>query len=402
MKSSFRFGLVAALAACSGEPDQSLLLDPTTTSDQADSTQRDVSAADEDTFFARTVEEAEAEFQKSFASPLSEEELSIVENALVARGVDVTRTKIVGRVIVRDDTYESADDLLDAARVVVEKGVVAGEPSEYDYARMINPLTGMPADSGIFETRRPYFGRYNNIKIIVPNNTVRNIMQQAADAVENAADDCITSSIFSVMLQSDWDALGIGQADYPAIGVVYGAANVACPSSPNARGCAYLPRFYSMRLPNGTYQHRIGVGFRIGLDSTFVTDSLAGVSTATHELLHTLGLAHTYVDEEEDRTPITVPGTRGIGAQFSIMRQYGNPYRSDAMGPDDILTLDVLYSPSPGGSCAFTDVFEATCVAGCTKISTNLNLTGHCCWCNSSTPKQYVKAPWSTQTYLCQ
>ena len=43
---------------------------------------------------------------------------------------------------------------------------------------------------------------------------------------------------------------------------------------------------------------------------------------------------------------------------------------------------------------------SGACTAACTKISTS-NVAGQCCSCNGAS-KKYVKAAWSTTTYLCQ
>ena len=71
------------------------------------------------------------------------------------------------------------------------------------------------------------------------------------------------------------------------------------------------------------------------------------------------------------------------------------------MSSDDIWTLDTIYSPKFGGTCAFPTSYEATCSPACTRISAT-SVAGHCCWCNSSTPKTYVQSSWSAVTYLCQ
>jgi hypothetical protein len=396
MKLSFRFGLVAALAACSGETDQSTLLEPMEASELA--TPDPVSPANSDGFVPRTADEMEAEFLQRTASQLSEQERAIVEAALIARGTELSQARIVGRMIAKDDAYESADDILDMARASVEKGLVSHE-AENDYARL---------NGTVFEMRKPYFGRYH-IKIVVPNTTIQALMNQAVDAIENAADDCITSSTFSVMLQSDWDALQVGQADYPSIRIVYGPQDVACPLNDPTEptyACANLPSFYSMRLPNNTSQHRLGVGYRIGVNSALVINDSAGVSTMTHELLHTLGFEHTYDDGKlnEDDEPferIRIPGTMGAQAPTSIMDQRGTPTRSRTMSSDDIISLDTVYSPKPGGTCAFTGSYEATCAPACTKV-TAVSVAGDCCWCGGGTaPRHFVRSTFNANTYLC-
>ena len=320
-------------------------------------------------YVPQTYDESFDAYHARFDEPLSDREQAHLDELRASSGKDVKWVQ-AGRMIIEDDVYRSVDDVLtDAHDAVQATGTIEkGSTWRLNVTNPRNdtsipPFTRLTSD-GIFEARKPWFGMNNQVKIIVPNALVRDIMQLAVNEVVAAADDCITSGTLSVILRSDWDALGVAQAPYAAIFVYRGSQASACPFSDDAvHGCAVVPLLQNMAINwQGGFQNRIAPGYAIGLVDTSVTGTdESSVATATHELLHTLGLGHTYGDQA---IFFPVPGTAGVSTPTSIMRPRGttnNPpclstdpcAHSLHMSPDDKFSLDTLYSPQPGAVVRF-------------------------------------------------
>lgn len=372
---------------CSAEPDATTL----TPNDLNDATDAPVTVI--------TPEETEAEFQRLVREPLSDDERLRVERVLQERNIDLDRATFVGRMVLIDDVYHYADDMLASERV--EKGFtyasVLGEALPDIYTKKVG---------GVYQMYRPYFGFMGNLKLLVATTTLRGWLDTAANQVENAADDCLTSTSISAMTNADWDTMGIGKRGHATVAITRGALATACPGSPaTTRGCAVGPRLVNAYISSDVIQQRMIPGTRIGLVDTAVTGTDdASVSTMVHELLHVLGFAHAY--PEPDVSKLRVPGTGGsTGNGQSIMQAFCTPptpgcNRTLSMSADDVLMLDTLYSAQPGGSCNFAAGFEPACPVQCAMI-TSQDVRGDCCWC-SGVQKFYVRSTFNANTYLCQ
>lgn len=278
-----------------------------------------------------------------------------------------------------------------------------------------------PSNPTNYQWKRPYFGYGNKIKIVVPNVTVLNMMKPAADAIKNAADDCIASTSMDVILKSEWDALQ-QQAHYMPIFVDHGPQNVVCgdlaegyPEDAVVHGCGASPQPRSVLIGINLFQLRNVPGRHIGLNSEFVVPGQPwAASTPLHELMHTLGFSHTYDDSDKDRRPhLDIPGTAGRLSRFSIMRPGGEDYCEDVntseecvavgfLSADDKRSIDVLYSSQPNSTCS-PAIFETTCPIGCVQLynDNGTSIAGDCCWCNGAV-KHLVRSSWSPTTYICQ
>jgi hypothetical protein len=195
------------------------------------------------------------------------------------------------------------------------------------------------------------------VKIVVPNapSFLVTAFQQAAAAVVGAANDCLTE--LRVFTQSQYDALS--QADKiltKPIFIRYGALHTMCPSiSPmdnTTAACAIYPREETREFEINVSETRLVPGPRIGVNSAKVISTDFKVSVLTHELLHTLGLAHT----NQSLGTAVVPGSSCKTTASSIMHTggIGGAGASTTITTDDKATIDVLYSPLAGGSCSYS------------------------------------------------
>jgi hypothetical protein len=422
MKRPFQFGLVMVFAACSGEMDESALPEQSAQLDRdvpVEPSQSEVVEPSESAFgeitqsgyAPRTYDELSAAFHAGFDLPLSDSERATAEEFLLSTGVDLTEVQIQGRIIVHDDTFRSVDSILSESSQVIEKGAVVSGQTRSSKTGANSPAYARMNGANL-EMWKPYFGMSGVLKVIVPNAFVASIVQPAVTAVLNAADDCLTATKIQVILQSDWNALGQAQVGYARMVVAYGAEATVCPfSPPPVSGCTEYPHAASIEMNfQGGTEVRVLPGGYMGLDSADVTGPNAfGVAVATHELLHALGLGHTYSDGS---TYLKVPGSQGQFASTSIMRPVSlgatnwcpAPLpactNSLSMSADDKYTLDTLYSAQPGSSCSFPKGPETACPLACTSVSP-LSVDGDCCWCNG-TLRTFKRSAFSTTTYLCQ
>jgi hypothetical protein len=427
------------MTACAGGADETTTIDDTS---PLESTPEQAApggaAADpaqeygeifEGQYVPQTYDDVVARFHAAFKAELSESEVRTVTESLRQAGED-NRLSVRGRVLVDDDAFLNVDSPLGGVVRDVEKGrTLSGSVPHpiYDvtstvYARMD------PANPADFQFKKPYFGINQKLRVVVPNNTVRDIMQAAINKLTAAADDCISSTSMDVMLKSAWDALGQSQANYAPVFVSHGAQATVCPdssSSGTVHGCAAFPRAYSIAIGTNLFQHRMVVGQYVGLNSSTVTSSTDAdsVGTATHELMHAMGFGHTYVQDSDgdldvDATDVTtdaslyltIPGTVGRVAPTSIMR--GRGYNSTCEGTtttctrvndlsnDDKISFDTLYSAQPGSTCSPV-VWETTCDQACVRVS-NVSIANHCCWCGGgTTPRHFERSTFNASTYLC-
>lgn len=381
-------------------------LDSANSGDTAEPTTREYGEVFSEAYEPRTYEAMVDEVQQAFTAPLTAGEEATIDDILSRAEGDFSMFRSAGRVLTDDDTFFRVDPILGTGVADVEKGrtlapgatpvsMQTGAQTP-DYARM-DPSN--PAD---FQWKRPYFG-LSGLKIIVPSAAVRDIVQLAVDQVANASgSDCIGSSSIDVILPSEWNALGQQQAYHATISVAYGTQAAVCPYMDQTKtwaGCANFPQTRSIWISgSGISQVRMVAGQYIGLNNSFVTGTDAqSVSIVLHELLHTLGFAHTWDDGAGPH--FDIPGTSGKSAATSVMRPVGGGSTSTSLSTDDQRSIAVLYTTQPGSTCSPV-VYETTCSQACVAVSAS-NVAGQCCWCNG-TKKYYVKSAWSGTTYICQ
>jgi hypothetical protein len=177
--------------------------------------------------------------------------------------------------------------------------------------------------------------------------------QQATSAIWGAASDCLSG--VSVKTRSQYDTLSNDDKILTKpIFVLFGTD--ACPGfDDTTSACSVFPRVETREFDINFSRTRVVPGTRIGVVSNKISSiSARTVGILTHELLHTLGVAHS-----TETKAVTVRSTSGNQFVFSVM-QTGSCTPgavgcsiTNTLSADDIDTIDTLYSPQPGGSCAY-------------------------------------------------
>jgi hypothetical protein len=301
---------------------------------------------------------------------LSAEEMIAIEARLNEMGVDMTEVGFAGRLIVFGDAYAYADELLASASTGdVEKGRTFATTST---AANIDGLPLAPTlFSQIFNNNYQFMRPdIQGIRIVIPNGAAASFLvglfQTAAANVVNAASDCLTG--ISVITQATYDAMDPNDKIFvKPIFVRFGSS--VCPGAgASTNACALFPRNETREFDINLSTTRLVPGTRIGVLSTRINTTVSNGQTCTsgqatcntnnaailtHELLHTLGLAH-----PSDPNAVRVVGTLGGSLTTSIMQGFCTP------GPgcifpatpsaDDVDTIDTLFSQQstalyPGG-----------------------------------------------------
>jgi len=290
-----------------------------------------------------------------------------VESRLRELGMDVTEVTFSGRMLAFGDAYLSADAVLswpdaadiDAADIdaadTVEKGTTL---AVVDGTLTVN---GQPRAPDIFSQRsnnKYLFHRpdINSVVIVIPSTAAASFLvgmfQQASAAIRDAANDCLAA--VQVMTENQWNALSFNiRRQHKPIFVRYGSVGTVCPDDFTARACALYPRLETRDFGDAALATRMVPGTRIGVvDSAINSNNTENVGILMHELMHTLGVAHpsdpgsTKVTQTSSVNTVSsvmqncVPGSVGCNLTFTL-------------SPDDVDVIDTLYSPQPGGSCAY-------------------------------------------------
>ncbi len=208
--------------------------------------------------------------------------------------------------------------------------------------------------------------------------------------IRNAADDCLGTNVVS-LTRAQWAALGPAQVASPVVRVNHGPVETVCPGGETPDACATFPRISNL----GTSTYMLP-GPYIGLnDDVFTANDEVARALLTHEILHTLGVAHAYASAS---VSTVIPGTVR-GGQPSIMQPFGDSLHRLTLTAEDVRVIDTLYSNRPGSSC-YVHAFEDVCSTACTRISLT-SVSGECCSCNGVLGA-YVRSSYSATTYLCQ
>ena len=414
-----KFGVLPWLGACSGGSDVVEIELAPAASDAIERSGEET--LDTSTF--QTWEEAYADHMRALSTPLSGDEQVEVEQRLAEAGVDLDQVTFKGRMLAFGDVLVDATSLLggdEAAEkgktmdvvLTAETGVGISAPDLYS-----SDPDGV-AGSVPLLFWRPFVdqGHY----YVVPDSPsfLFDLFQSALNDISAAADDCLHSppnqSNLNVLTASQWAAIGIAQNFVSKTYVFWGGpafspGTVCVSTTGSTTGCAVFPRFGSVasvtRMLPGTAVGLVSESASTinGVPVPYVNGNNAkSKAIVTHEILHTLGVAHSY-----ESIGAIVPGTSASTSVLSIMAapqcEPGEPLCSwsHTLTADDVNTVNALYSPVPGSSCEYQHRATPICTQACTKIST-INLVGHCCDCGG-TRRSFVRAS-STNPYIfsCQ
>jgi hypothetical protein len=301
----------------------------------------------------------EAEFRRQHAATLSPEERIEIENRLRENGVDVAEVAFSGRMLTVGDTYLEADALL--SRQPGEEGLVE-KGKTFSPTDGRTSIGGLPLAPDLFS--QIFNGKYqfhrpdiSNVTVVVPNGASAAFLvtafQQATNAIWGAASDCL--STVSVKTRAQYDALSQDDKILTKPIFVNFGSN-ACPGlDSEERACSLFPRLETREFEINVLQTRLVPGTRIGVVSTHISSvTPRNVGSLMHELLHTLGMAHS-----TETKSVRVRATSDSPFVFSVM-QTGSCTPDTAgcsitntLSLDDIATIDTLYSPQPGASCLY-------------------------------------------------
>lgn len=351
----------------------------------SDSTQGELDAERESSF----VEDAEAVFQRLAATPLADGERLELEHIFSQAGIQPSDVKLVGSLVLDHDVYTVAEDILALSDELVAKGRVLsdtfptknGTPGGLEsaastiYARM---------SGSNFQFFRPYVS--DKIGYIVPaNDFLLTLMTSIVRSVNDTASDCLVNGASGTLragTEANYAALDANaKKRMTKVTITIGPLNTVCPGAQagTVGGCSLAPRKIDILHADGVTRSTMSAGGRIGLVNTIVTgtDSLSR-RIATHELGHTLGLAHPFLtgDADSDGLPdaILVPGTSTNTNVLSVMQNGCIPVTTNCNVPDprptccniaatnlsteDTDMIDTLYSAQAGGSCAYVNDFQ--------------------------------------------
>lgn len=329
-------------------------------------------------------EEEEAEFQRRAGTSLSDGERLKIERVLELSDESPDDVTFVGRMLLRKDVYQDAEELLSLPDALldeasVEKGRVISRifttttatPGPTPQLQVLPELYAR-TQNGNFQFFRPYVSHI--IAFTVPTNDfLLSLFQLVVGNINAAATDCLTANGNTGTLRgatvANFNALSATErARISRVNVIRGPLSTACPGAGGTiAGCSLGVRHQSILHLDGVTRSTMVAGPRIGLLDTAVTGLNAqSRRIATHEVLHTLGFAHpsqSTADGNGDGQPdaIVVPGTSSSATVISVLQDGcggGINCVSNDMSADDIAVLDRLYSPQPGGSCAYVDAFQ--------------------------------------------
>jgi hypothetical protein len=339
-----------------------------------------------------SLEEEEEEFQRLAHTPLSDGERLKVERVLGGMGMSPDDVALVGRLVLQDDVYTEAEELIAVPDELIEKGKL--------FTKRVLGTTGTPGPLPQEGVSTAYAGRtFNGNKqffrpwvqtftayVTPADDIILSLMRLVTNNVNSAANDCLVSNgdigTLRAMSAAAYNATP-NKSRIPTVRIIVGTLDTACPGagglSPNTKGCSLNIRKKNLDHPDGETRSTMVIGPRIGLvNTTGAVTGLNGTSrrVATHEVLHTLGFAHSFqptTDTDADGQPdsIVVLNTSAANNTISVMQNSCSEGTNCAvatppnccsavndMSLDDIATLDGLYSPRPGGNCNYVDDFQ--------------------------------------------
>jgi hypothetical protein len=335
----------------------------------------------------------EAEFQRDVAQPLEIEQRRDIIAAFAEAGVPISEDQFVGQLLRLDDGYLELDPILEqleASGVLAPRadGLDAADSGNVEKGQVLaQTFTGFAPDpyaeqeGNQFLFNRPELAPSTGFAhwLVIPDNAPAfldaDFTQAINDIANAAADDCLEPRFLEVHRQSDVADLDPLVAPLTRLHrVVFDTVNVACPGFPATfqGGCSNFPQVRNVTLqiavpvpgaPGAASQRRYIYGDRLGITNGV---GAGNVDLLTHELLHSLGVAH---PREE-----VFPGSLVVAAKFNVpgtVNQFGgfqsimhspilvdrfnnpildafgrtqlNPDYSRVLSPDDIDVIRTLY-----------------------------------------------------------
>lgn len=324
---------------------------------------------------------------------LSDEERNAVADLLYARGIDVADVVFEGANLWIGDVFVDARQLLGDLRAaqVVEKGQVAAELVTAIVGTHNVPGTAVPTsvqaiptiyarqENGQFTFNRPEVSGFTTF-VVVPDDFpagVSRAFTAAIQAIGNAgAGDCLGTSYLSLINRTNFAALVARSTfDTPFRAMVVKYESDPCAHAPGRTvfGCSQFPRIQNVPLSppspfpgggGGGSQVRSQYGGYIALNSDFIVDTDPAFATTiiTHELMHTLGVAHPQEDPFDpvfgtSLVKIVVPGTDAPEAgTATIMALVGAGNFSNTLSADDNHVIRTLYNSGVAPGCGYQTV----------------------------------------------
>jgi hypothetical protein len=309
---------------------------------------------------------------------LTEGERELVLVSLEERGI--TRADVVfdgANVLVEDVVYGGepliaalrggADGTVDKGKVLsqvvtqvlgvhdttlVQPEEVVGAPTLY---------ASQPVDDQFLFDRPEVDPGFEHVLVLaddVPEEIVAEFERSIAEIGDASSEDCLGRTFLEVLRRSEFDARfadrafaippRVTEAVYTA--EVCGGRSLGCTQFPHAEDVVLTAP--TPEGEPGTQQRRVLVGSFIGINAAFILPGSEEFSTITHELLHALGLAHPVVEQFGNgavAAKLVVPGTSTLDGGFpSIMAFRTTADRTFTLSPDDVDTIETLYTDAPG------------------------------------------------------
>jgi hypothetical protein len=298
--------------------------------------------------------EAEVQLDEQAELELTTEERAYINQQLAEPGTTIPDSAFVGRSLQMGDSFLDLDPILqrrgEKGRVLLDNGYIT-ERSGVELA-----------------FSRPQSG--DEVWLVVPQNLRATFQQAVQDIANVSANDCLNADFVNIKSPEELNQRrAIEVADFGVIldlNIMVTQVHADVTRCPAAAGCADFPSTFNVNtvqpVPQigfpGETQRVFGMGSNISINPT--DPNLLHV--VTHELLHSLGLAHTR--EEIRFRKALVPGTRaGDDGYPSIMHarqlvdaegnfildafgnQIANPDNSLTITVDDADSIATLYAP---------------------------------------------------------
>ncbi len=300
----------------------------------------------------------EDDFQTRATKPLSDHELLQLYAFFEESGTPPESVHLQGNVItLDDDILLYADEVLQALNErnvedATEKGRLLAQVVTFGNPSVAPDLYARQVDDEI-QFFRPLTTAYF---VVVPDSPafVFDLLLQATNTLVDLPDDQLTARTYSVIRQSEYDALvPQARAFNGRIDVIYGPLATACPGgTANTVACNIFPRVLPRTNDGRTFIQTMCIGNRMGIVNTSVTANTAFTrGVIMHELMHGLGVAHLENESFGAGTPnvlkLDIPGTQTALATPTLMHRFLNdPNWTNLPSAEDADVLGVLYSSS--------------------------------------------------------
>lgn len=314
-------------------------------------------------------------YERAARLPLSEGERELVLASLEERGVPRAEVSFDGANVLVQDVVYGGEPLVAALRGgTVDKGKVLAQvvtqvlgvhdttlvqPEEVVGAPTL--YASQPVNDQFSFDRPEVDPKFEHVLVLaddVPGEIVQEFERSVAEIGNASEADCLSPTFLEVLTRSEFDARFASRPFTvpPRVTEVVYTAEVC---GGRSLGCTQFPHAEDVVLTAptadgepGTQQRRVLVGSFIGINAAFITPGSEEFSTITHELLHALGVAHPVVEQFANgavAAKLVVPGTATLDGGFpSIMAFRTTADRTFNLSPDDVDTIETLYTDAPG------------------------------------------------------